>query len=201
MTSRSFGPVSQRFHIRFCRRFAAWLQRSPDTATPDDVKIFQRDLIESGASICNRNRIMTGVKFLFRVTLRRHDLAAEVFHLQEPKRVPLVLSEREVKRLLVLAPNLRTRTMLLLAYGCGLRAGEVTRWRVGDIVSEARLRHDDSDQGIIRIVQSKGQTDRNVMLSAEILDLLWAWWTERPGAEGCLCAHGRTLAVPGPERS
>lgn len=172
MTSRNLGPASQRFHIRSCRRFAAWLQRSPDTATPDDVKIFQRDLIESGVSICNRNRIMTGVKFLFRVTLRRHDLAAEVFHLQEPKRVPLVLSQQEIKRLLVLAPSLRTRTMLSLAYGCGLRAGEVTRLRVGDI---------DSDQGIIRIVQSKGQKDRNVMLPTEILGLLRAWWKERPG--------------------
>lgn len=92
-----------------------------------------------------------------------------------------VLSQQEIKRLLVLAPSLRTRTMLSLAYGCGLRAGEVTRLWVGDIVPEARLRHDHSDQGIIRIVQSKGQKDRNVMPPAEILDLLRAWWKERPG--------------------
>jgi len=48
--------------------FAAWLKRSPDTATPDEVRGFQLHLIESGTSICNRNRIMTGVRFLFRVT-------------------------------------------------------------------------------------------------------------------------------------
>jgi len=53
-----------------------WLKRSPDTATPDEVRRFQLHFIESGTSICNRNRIMTGVRFLFRVTLRRHDLAA-----------------------------------------------------------------------------------------------------------------------------
>ena len=141
MTSRNLGPASQRFHIRSCRRFAAWLQRSPGTATPDDVKIVQRNLIESGVSTCNQ--------FLFRVTLRRHDLAAEALHLQEPKRVPRVLSQQEIKRLLVLAPSLWTRTMLSIAYGCGLRAGEVTRLWVGDIVPEARLRHDDSDQGSI----------------------------------------------------
>jgi len=171
MKSRNLGPASQKFHVRACKRFAAWLGRSPDTATPDDVKDFQHHLIESGTSICNRNRIMTGVKFLFRVTLRRHDLAAEVFHLREPRRVPLVLSQQEIKRLLVLAPSLRARTMLSLAYGCGMRASEVTRLRVGDI---------DSDQGIIRILQSKGKKDRNVMLPAEILDLLRAWWKERP---------------------
>ena len=171
MKSRDLGPASQTFHVRACKRFAAWLGRSPETAMPDDVKDFQRHLIESGASICNRNRIMTGVKFLFRVTLRRHDLAAEVFHLREPKRVPLVLNQQEIRRLLVMAPTLRARTMLSLAYGCGLRAGEVTRLKVGDI---------DSEQGIIRIVQSKGKKDRNVMLPAEILDLLRAWWKERP---------------------
>lgn len=171
MQSRDLGPASQKFHVRACKRFAAWLGRSPETATPDDVKDFQRHLIESGASICNRNRIMTGVKFLFRVTLRRHDLAAEIFHLREPKRVPLVLSQQEVKRLLVMAPTLRSRTMLSLAYGCGLRASEVTRLKVGEI---------DSDLGIIRVVQSKGKKDRNVMLRAEMLDLLRKWWKERP---------------------
>lgn len=105
MKSRDLGSASQKFHVRACKRFAAWLGRSPETATPDDVKDFQGHLIESGASICNRNRIMTGVKFLFRVTLRRHDLAAEIFHLREPKRIPLLLSQQEIKRLLVMAPK------------------------------------------------------------------------------------------------
>jgi integrase/recombinase XerD len=76
------------------RQFGAWLKRSPDTATPDEVRRFQLDLIESGTSICNRNRIMTGVRFLFRVTLRRHDLAAEVWHIKEPQKLPPVLSPR-----------------------------------------------------------------------------------------------------------
>src|SRR6185369_17363285 len=49
---------------------------------------------------CNRNRIMTGVKFLFRVTLRRLDLAAEIYHIREPQKIPLVMSPDETKRLL-----------------------------------------------------------------------------------------------------
>ena len=65
----------QRSHISSCKRFAAWLKRLPDTATAEEVRRFQLHLVESGASICNRNRIVTGVRFLFRVTLRRHDLA------------------------------------------------------------------------------------------------------------------------------
>ena len=93
-------PCIQSSHLRACKRFAAWLGRSPETATPDDVKYFQQHLIESGVSICTRNQTMTGVKFLLRVTLRRHDLVAEIFHLKEPVKVPLVLSKKEIKRIL-----------------------------------------------------------------------------------------------------
>jgi site-specific recombinase XerD len=60
--------------IRSCKQFAAFLKRSSDTATSEDIRRFQLHLAESGASICNRNRIMTGLRFLFRVTLRRLDL-------------------------------------------------------------------------------------------------------------------------------
>src|SRR6201993_5467117 len=94
MAARKLNPHTQRSHIYSCKRFAAWLKRSPDTATADEVRRFQLYLIESGTSICNRNRIMTGVRFLFRVTLRRHDLAAEVWHIKEPQKLPPVLSPR-----------------------------------------------------------------------------------------------------------
>jgi integrase/recombinase XerD len=69
MNAHKPGAHSQRSHIYSCRRFAAFLKRSPDTATPDDVRRFRLHLAETGMSICNRNRIMTGVKFLFRATL------------------------------------------------------------------------------------------------------------------------------------
>ncbi|WP_027235660.1 tyrosine-type recombinase/integrase [Leisingera caerulea] len=183
MSARNLGPASQTSHLRACKRFASWLGRSPETASPDDVKHFQLHLIESGTSICTRNQTMTGLKFLFRVTLRRHDLAAEVFHLKKPVKVPLVLSRNEVKRVLAMAPGLKARVMLSLAYGCGLRASEVVRLKVGDI---------DGEQKIIRIVQAKGRKDRNVMLPGDILGLLREWWTQRPASQD--------TGVPGPER-
>jgi integrase/recombinase XerD len=55
MSARNLGPASQTGHLRACKRFATWLGRSPETATPDDVKQFQLHLIESGTSICTRN--------------------------------------------------------------------------------------------------------------------------------------------------
>src|SRR6201993_5409580 len=171
MTARKLCAGTQKGHIRGCKRFAAFLKRSPDTATLDDVRRFQLHLAETGASICNRNRIMTGLRFLFRVTLRRLDLAAEIYHLREPQKIPLTISVDEAKRLLAVAGSLKARVLLSLGYGCGLRAGEVVRLKV---------KHIDSAQKIIRVEQSKGRKDRNVMLSPEMLDLLRQWWKVRP---------------------
>jgi site-specific recombinase XerD len=171
MAARKLGPHSQRSHISSCKRFAAFLKRSPDTATADDIRRFQLHLAESGISICNRNRIMTGVRFLFRVTLRRHDLAAEIYHLKEPERLPLTVSPNEAERLLTMAGSLRDQVMLSLGYGCGLRAGEIVRLKDG---------HIDSAQMIIRIVQSKGRKDRHVMLPPDLLVSLRQWWKVRP---------------------
>ena len=171
MNSRKLSVHTQRGHIYSCKRFAAFLKRSPETATCEDIRLFQLRLAETGMSICNRNRIMTGVRFLFRVTLRRLDLAAEIYHLREPEKIPQVMSPDEMRRLLAVANSLKVRVLLSLGYGCGLRAGEIVRLKV---------KHIDSAQKIIRIEQSKGRKDRNVMLSSETLDLLRQWWKARP---------------------
>src|SRR5260221_13655971 len=65
------------------------------------------------------------------------------------------MSQDETRRLLAVASSLKARTLLSLGYGCGLRAGEVVR---------LKIKHIDSAQKIIRIEQSKGRKDRNVML-------------------------------------
>ena len=188
MAARKLGPHSQRSHIHSCRRFAAFLKRSPDTATADDIRRFQLHLVEAGLSIGNRNRIMTGVKFLFRVTLRRHDLAAEIYHLKEPQKLPLTMSPDEAERLLAMAGSLRDHVMLSLGYGCGLRAGEIVRLRAGDI---------DSAQMIIRIVQSKGRKDRHVMLPPELLLSLRQWWKVRPTRFDAGVPAGERWLFPG----
>src|SRR5258707_710247 len=171
MNARKLCAGTQRGHIRGCKRFAAFLRRSPETATAEDIRQFQLHLAEASLSICTRNQIMTGLRFLLRITLRRLDLAAEIYHLREPQKVPLVMSPDETKRLLAVASNLKVRMLLSLGYGCGLRAGEVVRLKV---------KHIDSAQKIIRVEQSKGRKDRNVMLSPETLDLLRQWWKARP---------------------
>jgi site-specific recombinase XerD len=172
MNARKLCAGTQSGHIRSCKRFAAFLKRSPDTATAEDIRRFQLHLSETGTSICNRNRIMTGLRFLFRVTLRRLDLAAEIYHIREPQKIPQLMSPDETRRVLAVATSLKARVALSLCYGCGLRAGEVVRLKV---------KHIDSAQKIIRIEQSKGRKDRNVMLSPETVDLLRQWWKVRRG--------------------
>jgi site-specific recombinase XerD len=183
MTARKLCAGTQRGHIRSCKRFAAFLKRSPDTATLDDIRRFQLHLAETGVSICTRNCIMTGLRFLFRVTLRRLDLAEEVYHIREPEKLPLVMSIDEMKRLLAVAASLKTRVLLSLGYGCGLRASEIVRLQV---------KHIDKAQKIILIEQSKGRKDRNVMLPAEMLGLLRQWWRVRPSRHDA--------GIPLPER-
>jgi len=184
MNARQLCAETQRGHIHSCKRFAAFLKRSPDTATFEDIRLFQLHLAETGVSICNRNRIMTGLRFLFRVTLRRLDLAAEIYHLREPQKIPQVMSQDETRRLLAVASSLKVRVLLSLGYGCGLRAGEVVRLKV---------KHIDRAQNIIRVEQSKGRKDRNVMLSPAMLALLRQWWKARRGFDATTPVQERWL--------
>ena len=193
MQARLLNPATQRGYIRGCKRFAAFLKRTPDTATPEDVRRFQLHLVEAGTSICTRNQTMVGVGFLFRVTLRRTDLADEIYYVREPRTVPLVMSPVEVRCLLAAATTLKARLLLSLCYGCGLRAGEVVRLKVCDI---------DSTQRIIRIVQAKGRKDRHVMLSPDMLALLRQYWPTRPTRSDDGVAPDQRWLFPGyyPER-
>lgn len=170
MTARGLTLLTQKGHVRACKRFAAYLDRSPETATVEDVRLFQLNLMQSGLSIQNRNRTMTGVRFLLRVTMRRLDLAAEIFHMKEPQKIPQILSAEEAKRLLMMAGKPQVRMLFSIGYGAGLRVSEVVKLKV---------KHIDSALGVIRVEQSKGKKDRQVMLSPKTLDLLRAWWKVR----------------------
>src|SRR6186997_1955873 len=81
------------------------------------------------------------------------------------------MSADEITRLLARASTVKTRVLLSFGYGCGLRASEIVRLKV---------KHIDTAQKIIRVEQSKGRKDRNVMLSPETLGLLRQWWKTRP---------------------
>ncbi len=167
MTIRRLGPKTKHDYVRHVKSFADFFGRSPDKATAEDVHRYQLRLASIGTTVPTVNASASALRFFFKVTLKRSDLAEEVVSAREPRRLPVVLSPEEVGRLLASAANIKHKAALSLAYATGLRASEVISLKVTDI---------DSDRMVIRVEQGKGQKDRYVMLSPNLLELLREWW-------------------------
>ena len=131
------------------------------------MRVFRLHLVERGLAPGSVNGAMVGLRFFFRVTLGRPEAVDYIPMAREPQRLPTVLSQEEVARLLEAAPGLKWRTALSVAYGAGLRASEVVALKVGDICSD-RMR--------IRVEQGKGRRDRDALLSPQLLRMLRDWW-------------------------
>ncbi len=169
MKLRKLTPKTQSAYIRAVKTFTRFLGRSPDTASPEDLRLFQLHMVEQGISSTTLNAIVTGLRFFFEVTLDRPQAMKKMSHVHKPQKLPVVLSVEEVNRLLQAAANLKHRAALAVAYGAGLRASEVVHLKITDIES-ARM--------VIRVEQGKGRRDRYAMLSPSLLQLLRAWWRE-----------------------
>src|SRR5271157_1188556 len=167
MTARRFGEDTQRDYVRNVRTFTAFLGRSPDTATSDDLRRFQLHMAQQQISPWSINAAIAALRFFFTVTLERPDLVRLLRIVTEPRRAPVVLSQEEVARLLEAAPGLKDKAALSVAYGAGLRVSEVANLKVSDI---------DSGRVMLRVEQGKGRRDRDVMLSPQLLQLLREWW-------------------------
>ena len=165
MTARRYSEKVQKAYVRHVRTFAAFLGRSPDTATSDDLRRFQLHLAQQQISPGSINAAIAALRFFFTVTLP--DLVRPLTIVNEPRKAPVVLSQEEVARLLEAAPGLKYKAALSVAYGAGLRVSEVANLKVSDI---------DSQRMTLRVEQGKGQRDRYVMLSPQLLELLREWW-------------------------
>ena len=174
MTARHFAEKVQTDYIRHVKNFAAFLGRSPDTATSEDLRLYQWHMTKTHVSPPSINAAILALRFFFRVTLERDDLVRRLMLVREPRRAPTVLSPEEVARLLAAAPGVKYKAALGVAYGAGLRVSEVVALKVSDI---------DNERMLLRVEQGKGQKDRFVMLSPQLLELLrdW-WWVARPRA-------------------
>ena len=167
MTIRKFAPKTQHDYVQRIKNFTAFLGRSPDTASFEDVRRYQLHLAASGVGVPTINQTASTLRFFFKVTLGRPEIVEHTHAIHEPRKLPVVLSPEEVARLLDAAPGLKYKAALSVAYGAGLRATEVISLKVSDI---------DSKRMVIRVEQGKGGKDRYVMLSPHLLDLLRTWW-------------------------
>jgi len=119
MRMRKLGPKTQAAYIRAVRYLAGFLQRSPDTATAEDLRRFQLHMVDRGVSPITLNATITGLKFFFDVTLDRGELMARMSYVHVPQKLPVVLSRDEVARLIAAAsqPEVPDGTVHRLRYG------------------------------------------------------------------------------------
>jgi integrase/recombinase XerD len=133
MTARRFREATQKDSVRKVRSFAAFLGRSPDTATREALRRFQRHMARQQVSPWSINAAIAALRFFFTVTLERPDLVRPPRIVNEPRKAPVVLSQEEVARLLEAAPGLTYKAALSVACGAGLRVSEVANLTVSDI--------------------------------------------------------------------
>jgi integrase len=166
MTIRKFEPKTQHDYLQRVKNFAAFLGRSPDTASFEDVRRYQLHLTTSGVGVPTLNQAVSTLRFFFRVTFKRHDILEHTHFIREPRKLPVVLPRGSR------APaRCRAGSQIQGGAQCGLwgrlRAAEVVSLKINDI---------DSERMVIRVEQGKGRKDRYVMLSPHLLELLRAWW-------------------------
>jgi integrase/recombinase XerD len=179
MTVRNFVEKTQNDYIRHVKNLTAFLGRSPDTATAEELRLYQLQLTEAGVRPPTINSAVSALRFFFSVTVDRPAVTNPLTFVAEPRKIPIVLSLEEVVRVLEAAPGPKYKAALSAAYGAGLRVSEVVALKVGDV---------DSKRMLLRIEQGKGRRDRFAMLSPQLLELLRDWWR---------IAHPRVWLFPG----
>jgi len=191
MTVRGFKEDTRRDYVRHVRSFAAFIGRSPDSATAEDLRLFQLHQTRIGMQPPSINSAVSALRFFFTVTLDRPDLARRLTVVPYPRRIPAVLSVEEVTLLLRAATAPKYRAGFATAgacpragqrpdpWGAGLRVSEVVALKAGDI---------DSKRMLLRVERGKGGKDRHAMLSPQLLGLLRVWWRE---------GRRRSLLLPG----
>ena len=180
MAIRNFKPRTQSHYIRAVRNFTAFLGRSLDTASIEDVRQFQLDMVKNGASPFTQNATITALRFFFRTTLNKPEVVANVANVIQPKRLPTVLSQDEVTRFLSTITSPKYKAAFSVVYGAGLRASELTHLKVTDVDSKRMLLH---------VEQGKGRKDRYAILSPTLLQLLRQWW-QFARDRGVMLTHG-----------
>lgn len=164
---RNYSPRTVDCYVSMMARFAGEFDRPPGQLGPAEIRAFQVRMIEQKVSWTQFNQAVCALRFFYRVTLPR-DFAVEFIpYAKTRKKLPIVLSVDEVRRLLSAPSNLKHRTVLSLIYATGARLSEATHLRVADI---------DGARMMVHIRCGKGGNDRMVPMSVALRDLLREYW-------------------------
>ena len=161
---RNYSESTTRTYLHIVENFAKHFNRSPDELGPDEIRSYQAHLIEDQKLEARTVGVYTaGLRFLFVKTLRRPCLLEEFPYPKQPRRLPIILSQEEVARLIESASNLFHRAMLMTLYSTGVRRAELCQLKVADI---------DGDRMIIHVRHGKGGKDRDVPLDTKLRETL-----------------------------
>lgn len=168
MALRGFAPRTREVYASWMTRLVREMKVPADQITEQQVRSFLSGLAKRGVSASTMNQAICALRFFFREVLR-YKWELELRYQRAPQRVPVTLTREEMVRLFGAVRGLRERAAMEIAYGSGLRLSEVLHLKLADI---------DSARMILRVDQGKGKKDRNVMLSAALLETLRAYWKE-----------------------
>lgn len=170
MVLRGMAERTRESYLGAVARMARFYRRSPDQLTEGEVQAYLLHMIrEKKLSWSTCNIAVSGLRFLYHVTLKRDRTQFSIPLPQQPSQLPEILSREEVLRLIHAAPFRKHRTLLATTYAAGLRVSEVVRLKITDI---------DSDRMTLRVEQGKGAKDRYTLLSPRLLEEMREYWRE-----------------------
>ncbi len=167
---RNYSPRTAECYLRAVEDFAGYYRRPPDRLGPQHIRQYQAHLFRqrklAPSSVTQR---LAALRFFFVKTLRRPWSVAETPYPKRGLRLPTVLSQEEVARLIDSALTPFHRLLLMTLYATGARRAELARLKVSDI---------DSPRMVVHIQGGKGRQDRDVMLSPVLLEALREHWRQ-----------------------
>jgi len=168
MKLRNLSESTQEAYLFQVKSFAEYYGRSPSYISEEELRDYLLYLShEKRVSESKFRQTIYGIKFLYTITLNRTWQTIKIVRPPKSRKLPIILSQSEIKRLLEVTTNLKHVAILSMVYSGGLRVGEVCDLRIGDI---------DSDRMQIRITQSKGRKDRYTILGKAALVCLNEFW-------------------------
>lgn len=168
MQLKGFSGSTQKLYLRAVRLLAEHYRKSPDRISEEELR--QYFLYVKNVKKWSRSAstiALCGIKFFYTHTLKRDWTTLRFVRPPKEKKLPVVLTVAEVKRILSHVRLLRHRVCLFTIYSAGLRLSEGTHLQVPDI---------DSARMLIHIRHGKGAKDRYVPLSETTLTLLRQFW-------------------------
>ena len=167
MRLKDFSPRTQKSYLSAVEGLAAFHKKSPDSLTQTEVEDYLLHLKDTGKSSSTRNVVISGLRFFYEKALEGNSIRLKLPSRKKPRILPVVLSKREVMKIISTPVNIKHRVILMLAYSAGLRVSEIAKLKIN---------HIDSEQMIIRIEQAKGMKDRYTLLSKRLLKELRTYW-------------------------